>query len=54
MVSIEEYARLHTERGDFRTVYKEFMRNHRLSEVGVDAKFSGEARDRSTGRKVAP
>ena len=53
VVSVEEYERLRTERGDFRTVYKKFLKTHRLSEVGVDKTFSDEVRDRSTGRKVA-
>ncbi|MFI5308862.1 MAG: type II toxin-antitoxin system Phd/YefM family antitoxin [Polyangiales bacterium] len=53
MVSIDEYERMHSERGDFRTAYAEFLKTHRLSEIGVDKTFSEEIRDRSTGRKVA-
>jgi prevent-host-death family protein len=52
MVSVEEYARLRTERGDFRTVYKRFLKNHSLSEVGLDKAFADTVRDRATGRKV--
>jgi len=52
MVSIEEYERLRAERVDFRTAYKRFLEQHRLSEVGVDKTFSDRIRDRSTGRKV--
>ena len=53
MVSVEEYERLHMERGNFRTVYNQFLKTHRLSEVGVERTFSEKVRDRSPGRKVA-
>ncbi len=53
VVSVEEYARLRTERGNFRTVYNQFLKTHRLSEVGLEKTFAEKVRDRSTGRKVA-
>ena len=52
VVSVEEYERLRAEHIDFRTAYRRFLANHRLSEVGVEETFSDRVRDHSTGRKV--
>jgi prevent-host-death family protein len=52
VVSVEQYARLRAERGDFGTAYKKFLKKHKLSEIGVENDFAAGLRDRSTGRKV--
>jgi prevent-host-death family protein len=53
VISVQAYDRLRGERGDFRAAYKHFLKNHRLSEVGLNKAFADEVRDRSRGRKVA-
>lgn len=52
VVSVEEYERLRSERGDFRAAYGAFLKKHSLSEVGVEKNLFDELRDRSSGRRI--
>jgi prevent-host-death family protein len=53
VMSAARYARLRGERVAFGTAYDNFLREHRLEDVGIDADWSRGLRDRSAGRKVS-
>ena len=52
VVSLREFERLRGARARFSDVYREFLTNHDLREVGLDEGFPAVARDKSSGRKV--
>ena len=52
VVSLREFERLRGTRPRFGDVYREFLANHDLSEVGLDEGFPIVTRDKSPGRKV--
>lgn len=53
LLSLHELKRLRGERAGFGKVYRQFLKAHRLSEVGLEEGEAESMRDRSTGRKVA-
>jgi prevent-host-death family protein len=52
IVSQREFERLRDNRPLFRDLYRTFVRQHSLTEIGVDEGFAASVRDRSRGRKV--
>jgi prevent-host-death family protein len=52
MISVDTYDRLRTKRSRFKDAYDQFLKVHRLKEVGVDKSLARRVRDRSSGRKV--
>jgi hypothetical protein len=52
VLSLEEFARLRSDRRRFGDAYRAFLENYPLDEVGLDRNFAASIRDRSPGRKV--
>jgi len=53
LLSLHELERLRGERAGFGDTYRQFLKTHRLTEVGLEEGELESTRDRSTGRKVA-
>jgi prevent-host-death family protein len=52
VLSLEEFARLRSDRRRFGDAYRAFLNKYPLDEVGLDHDFSTSVRDRSPGRRV--
>ena len=50
VVSLREFERLRGDRSRFGEAYKKFLGKYALEEIGLDADFVTEVRDRSNGR----
>ncbi len=53
IVALRVLEQLRGERRQFRTAYREFLKQHVLDEVGLDKDFFAPSRETDAGRKVA-
>lgn len=53
IMSLRELERLRGTRTQFGEAYRKFVEDHSRDELGLDADFFDEARDRDSGRKVS-
>lgn len=52
VVSLREWERSRTDRAQFGEVYRNFLENHVLKDIGLEPGFSTSLRDKDPGRKV--